>query len=159
MPRSLFKQLYCEMFAFSAFGQGPHTEYYFILQGDVGIGGLQGGFGSSYYFWLQQDSFFFLDGSSTVTLHIHIYTHKQFEPHTSCDSYWSCEQLSENLFTERVRKPEAFAQAKCAISEWFMGVRSHYLCPYESICLTALLGGFFWRLCLHSFVVYWNLMG
>lgn len=49
------------MFAFSAFGQGPHTEYYFILQGDVGIGGgggLQGGgFGSSYYFWLQQDSF------------------------------------------------------------------------------------------------------
>lgn len=36
MPRSLFKQLYCEMFAFSAFGQGPHTEYYFILQGDGG---------------------------------------------------------------------------------------------------------------------------
>ena len=36
MPRPLFKQLYCEMFAFSAFGQGPHTEYYFILQGKGG---------------------------------------------------------------------------------------------------------------------------
>ena len=24
------------MFAFSAFGQGPHTEYYFILQGEGG---------------------------------------------------------------------------------------------------------------------------
>lgn len=48
MPRSLFKQLYCEMFAFSAFGQGPHTEYYFIHQGDEGSGGVWGGEGG---FW------------------------------------------------------------------------------------------------------------
>ena len=50
------------MFAFSAFGQGPHTEYYFILQGEGGGGAEGGGFGrvyalSGYYFWLQQDSF------------------------------------------------------------------------------------------------------
>lgn len=30
------------MFAFSAFGQGPHTEYYFILQGKSG-GTVRGG--------------------------------------------------------------------------------------------------------------------
>lgn len=34
MPRPLFKQLCCEMFAFSAFAR-PHTDYYFILLWDV----------------------------------------------------------------------------------------------------------------------------
>lgn len=30
------------MFAFSVFGRGPHTEYYFILQGDGGGGRGEG---------------------------------------------------------------------------------------------------------------------
>lgn len=49
------------MFAFSAFGQSPHTEYYFILQ-ESGGEVYSGGFGrvyalSGYCFWLQQDLF------------------------------------------------------------------------------------------------------
>ena len=37
------------MFAFSAFGQGPHTEYYFILQGE-GAEGAEGGLWKSLRF-------------------------------------------------------------------------------------------------------------
>jgi len=58
---------------------------------------------------------------------------------------------SVNLFTEGMRNPEPFAQAKCTISTWFMWVRSHYSCPNENPCLMPLLGGFLLE-CLFMFI-------
>lgn len=129
------------MFAFSAFGQGPHTEYYFILQGEGG--GLWKSLRFERLLFLITTRLFLKWIKHGNLAHTHTYTHTFRESHTSIGSDWSCARLKENLFTEGVCKPEAFARAKCIISEWFMRVRSHYLCPNESTCLMSLLGGFF----------------
>lgn len=88
MPRPLFKQLYCEMFAFSAFGRGPHTEYYFILQGE-GRGWRRGAWKS-----LRSEQLLFL-----ITARLFL---KRIVPRDR-----RCEKLRENLFTEGVCEPEA----------------------------------------------------
>lgn len=143
MPRSLFKQLYCEMFAFSAFDRGPHTEYYFILQGDGGGGG---GLWKRLHFW----AVIIFDYNKTLfKIKRRNLAHRH--TNTSCDS-----RLKENLFTEKGRAKKTlkpFARAKCTTSSWFMGVRSQYLGPNESAGLMLLLGGLSLSVCLCSATV------
>lgn len=130
------------MFAFSAFGRGPHTEYYFIHQGDGG-----GGWGGAerlleaFTLW----AVIIFDYSETDSLKWIKY----------CNLAYTCNAHTNRVLTPLathascriaclqkvgVCEPEASAWAKCIISGWFMEAHHTIYAQKESTCLIPLHG-------------------